>query len=85
MTIGLDFGQLLDVFGASLAKRRSEIEVEHLTSEMGLNPITKEEMERIQEQYNISGEQTLQYTQFVLAFIDTIVSNNEAISKTLNL
>ncbi len=83
MAVGLTFRELLDVFASSLAKRQQEAAVEQMTTGIGLNPVTKNELERICEQYNITEEQALAYSIFVTSILDTIVRNNEAIAKSI--
>jgi hypothetical protein len=84
MTVGLNFRELLDVFATSSLKRQKEANVERMTANMGLNPTTKNELERIRKQYGMTEEQTLAYSLFVMSVLDTIVANNEAISKAIN-
>ncbi len=83
MAIGLTFRELLGVFADSSLKRQKEAQVEQMTAQMELNPITKREFERIRKQYNITEEQAIAYSIFVMSILDTIVRNNEAIAKAI--
>ena len=83
MAVGLTFRELLNVFASSLSKRQQEAAVEQMTAGIGLNPTTKNDLERICKQYNITEEQALAYSIFVMSIMDTIVRNNEAIAKTI--
>lgn len=85
MTVGLSFGELIDAFGKSISNRYSSMEAERLTTELGLNPDMQKQLERVSKQYGIPENQALMITLFIESFLDTIICNNEAISKSLNL
>jgi hypothetical protein len=84
MTVGLTFKELLNVFGDSSIKRLKEAHVELMTSDMGFNPVTKHELERVQEEYGFSAIETVREGCVILAILDTIAKNNEAISKAIS-
>ncbi len=80
MTIGLTFRQLLATFTESLAKRSDEFDAEMMTAEVGVNPKTK----RLMELFPMSDEnQSRAYIIHLMALLDTMVSNNDVIAKSL--
>jgi len=85
VAIGLTFRELLDEFGKSYAKRLKEASVELLTADMGLNPITKQQTERIKKQFGITDKQAAAEAVYLEAIIDMIVKNNEAISNAISI
>jgi hypothetical protein len=84
MPIGLTHVELQTAFLDCFDKRMRQSDVELTTADMGLNPLTKTELERIQKQYGFSNTLALRDISIVMAVIDTIAINNEAISKSIN-
>jgi len=84
MVVGLTFRELLDEFGKSYSKRLKEAKVELMTSDMGLNPLTKSELDRIQREYGLTNTESTAQAIFLMAILDTIAKNNESISKTIS-
>jgi len=84
MTLGLTSKELINVFGDSLVKRLKEAHVELVTADMGFNPVTKNELERVQQEYGFPAIETLREGCLILAMLDTIAQNNEVISKAIS-
>ena len=84
MAVGLTFRELLNVYFESFKKRQKEIDVEQVTAQMGLNPFTKNEMEKICKAYDIPDEQILAILALIMPMLDTITANNESIAKAID-
>lgn len=84
MAIGLTHKELQTVFLGCFDERMKQASVELMTSDMELNPITKTKLESVQKQYGFSDTLALRDISIVMAVIDTIAINNEAISKSIN-
>jgi hypothetical protein len=85
MAIGLTQKELQVVFFDCFDKRMTQSNVELMTADMGLNSLTKTELERIQKLYGFNDSKTAREFSIVFAIIDTIAINNEAIRKSMNL
>jgi hypothetical protein len=83
MAIGLTFRQLLTTFTESLDKRDKELNTEILLAKEGFNPSTKQYMDEYRKMFpDLTEKQSLAFTVYLSAILDTIVRNNEAIEKS---
>ena len=82
MTVGLTFVQLVVAFAESLSKRGKEFDVEILTAKEGINPVTKQFIDMYP---GLDEKQARAYIVHLMAILDIIVSNNDAITKSLPL
>jgi hypothetical protein len=84
MSIGLKTEQLVQVFVDALGKRQSELAVEKMTADMGLNPNLEKIRAGITEQYpDISFDQIALILSIIMASADTIVRNNRELAKVI--
>ena len=86
MPIGLTFPRLLRAFVESWDKRNKELDVEIITAEAGVNPITAQYLKEYRKMFpDLTEKQILAWAIYLSAILDTIVCNNEAIAKSIAL
>lgn len=82
MPIGLTSEQLFNIFLACFTKRQTELTATVLTADVGINPQAKSLLDNFRKQYpNTDIMQLATAINTIMAFMDTIAHNNEAISK----
>ncbi len=84
MTIGLTAEQLLQNFSESLKQRKLAMTAEMLTAEVGINPPMDNFLSEIKKEMpNIPTSLSVSILNILLAFMDTIVSNNKELAKLI--
>jgi hypothetical protein len=85
MAIGLTSEQLALIFLKAFIKRQAQMNVEKMTADIGMNPEMNKLISEIQTKYSDSFniDQINVFISLVLAFMDSIVSNNNELTNIL--
>ena len=84
MTIGLTSEQLFTELLSSFSKRQTAFDAGAMMADMGLSPTYKTFLDELRKKApSITVEQFNAFMSVIMAFMDTIVRNNETLAKVI--